>query len=79
MPQLAAEGIVADLADQSSRGTELCRSHRLIGTLATREEEYFLSCNGLAELRVPRGGRDNVHVDAAGYPDVAHGGLLTAA
>ena len=26
----------------------------------------------LADLRVPRGGGDNVHIDAAGYPNAAH-------
>jgi hypothetical protein len=72
LPQLAPEGIVADLADQGRRGAELCRGNGLIGALAAGEKEHLPSHNGLADLRVPRGGGDNVHIDAAGYPNAAH-------
>ena len=38
LPQLAPEGIVTNLADQSRRGAELCRGNSLIGALAAGEK-----------------------------------------
>ena len=77
-PQLAPERIVADLADQGRRGTEPCRGNGLMGARAAGEKEHLPSHNGLSNLRMPRGSRDNIHVDAAGDPDM-HGRLLMAA
>jgi hypothetical protein len=44
----------------------------LIGALPAGEKEHLPSHNGLADLRMPYRRRDNVHIDAAGYPNAAH-------
>ena len=71
-PQLLAEGICAQPADQCGRCTQLRRGDRLVGTLAARKIMHRVAGDGLADLGMPGGRRHHIHVDAAGDEDAPH-------
>ncbi len=52
-PQLLAERIGAQPADQRGRCAELCRGHRLVCALAAREIMHGVAGHGLADLGMP--------------------------
>ena len=70
--QLLPESIRADSADQRDRRAELGGGHRLVGTLAARKIMHGLAGDGLADPRMPAGGRHHIHVDAAGDEDAPY-------
>ena len=71
-PQLLAERIRAQPADQRGRRAELRGGHRLVGALAARKIMHGFAGDGLADLGMPAGGRHHIHVDAAGDEDAPH-------
>src|SRR6185369_1727834 len=71
LPQLLAEHVHAQPADQRCRCAEFRGGYRLVGAFAAWKIMHGLACDGLTDLRMPAGGRHHIHVDAAGDEDAS--------
>jgi hypothetical protein len=72
LPQLLAEGVRSQPADQRRRCAEFCGGYRLVGALATWKIVHRFAGDGFTDLRMPVGGRHHIHVDAAGDEHAPH-------
>ncbi len=71
-PQLTAERIPAEPADQRGRRAEFGGCDRLVGAFAAGKIQARLAGDGLADPGMPVGGRHHIHVDASGNENAAH-------
>jgi hypothetical protein len=67
-----AECVLTDTPHQCRRRAEFSRRDRLVRAFAAGKVKHCLTCDGLADARMPAGRRHHIHVDASGDENPAH-------